>query len=708
MPDAASNPPNPPASGEDDSPPNPPMYYYVLTKKQYYSQVNIQCVHEVITGVMRLCLERTVKDVDRAIGDHLLEEEERKKVAKDEKARTIIDNKIKKFSGKSYKDLDTTNLLDIMPKITKIRQDNTDSDHKSLWKSILNIKNIRNDVVHVDNNATYSEETMGKISQMINEIIDLLAKISSVDSSQVTNIKDKFEKEMKVIQDGSQTNEFNIKSEIKQRVKDENERKWAPMVEKSMKFEKLQFGNELVSVSLSAIFHEAVFEVILATQDNPEDPEYQDHRTLSCTDILSRENNTNIDIIMGEPGTGKTTFLRMMSLEFCKSENGPNVIFKTITSYSIFMLINCRDRVSICNFWEYFGTHYKETARIFPQKMVISALKEVKMVIAIDGLDEANTASEKLVSDLIHIFAGSETVKFVITTRTGFCKNVVELFDQRAILYRVLKIKPIADVIDQEKFICKVMEQMPSNYNVHDILKTFRAKHEELKLNFLRPLGLNQFIALSHYVPEKIEKITLELSRLSYEMHSQNMTKRLPDAISNSSQCSRAILKLLGRKSLQLIQNTRYEIDEENFKSLLDECRELDKDIPVWSVISCVLNERKSSKATEATTYCFSQRSEQEYFASKVLTERLLQEYFNSNTSPKKVEKLPNSKLMTREDELETEPTEILRILVELTGTSVEKQHLLRLVLRFFSDCHCLLFQFTAFAFLFPYGLRLC
>ena len=380
----------------------------------------------------------------------------------------------------------------------------------------------------------------------------------------------------------------------------------------------------------------------------------QNRITIACTDILSIENFPIINIIEGDPGSGKSTFLRMMCLEFCKKCSDST--FKTISSYDMMMLINCRDRERIDNFWQYLQqTHYEETIQRFRDKeSVISVLKKMNMIIAIDGLDEANDITTALVRDVVHTFAGSKTVRLLITTRRGFSKTVVEQFDQKAIPYCILKIKPITNVIDQENFIKRVITQIPT-INSGDIMKTFRAKLDDFKSHFLRPLGLMLFIALFLKFPERTNKLTDELSfmNLLFEMHLNNVSKRMPDGCSDR-QYSMAIFKIVGKKCLRLIQMKTFEIDQNNFDSLTAECLEENKRINVEQVLSCVLLKRKCAQTTRSATHDFYHKSQQEYFASRVLTDTLV----------------------------ETRCGTVLNMLQDLTGEDVQEADLERLVLR--------------------------
>ena len=431
------------------------------------------------------------------------------------------------------------------------------------------------------------------------------------------------------------------------------------------------------------LYHKISGPLDLPKHNIPGPLDHQDHKTISCTDILSTGNGPNINIIKGDPGSGKSTYLRMMCLEFCKN----NSTFKSISSYDMMMFFNCRDRERIDNFWQYLcKTHYEETTQNFPDKeAVIAAMKEMKMIVAIDGLDEANDSTKALVRDVIHHFGGSKTVTFLITTRPGFSENVEEQFDKNAIQYQVLNIKPIETIDDQEKFIRRIVKQI-HEINIDKIIETFTAKREALNSHFSRPLGLILFIQLFQHFPDKIEKLTYgrSLMDLSYDLHTQNMGERMPEVISNPAECSRSILERISGKSLKLIQNNCFEIDHEHYISLSVECYKINKDIPVQSVLSCVLIKRKCASSAMTAIHDFSHRSQQEYFASKVLSGKLCQEYSannNSTTGKKTISSKLMQPLRLLTVKKKASRGDLIRVLRELTGEKVKEKDLKRLVL---------------------------
>ena len=592
--------------------------------------------------------ENGVKDVDKAITKYMTEE---KKIHDEATSNT---KKRKTWYGKyysddflkSYKDItDPTKLLIIIPRVTEINENNQDEDLRKMWESVLNIKNIRNDVMHITP-STYSADTPTSTSNRVNKFLDRLGNIFHIDSNKVVSLKKKYQKQIDDIKNG-RANEEEIKCAIIERVTEENVKNWAPMVMKSVEFVNLPFSDE--ELPISGIFQASHLEV-LSKHNIPGARDREDHQTFPCTDILSIETDNNVDIIEGDPGSGKSILLKMMLLEFCNKSKDTR--FKVIASYRMFMLINCRDN-DINSFRQLLEKHYKEISHL-PEKFVIAALRDMKMIIAIDGLDEANEVSTVLVRDVIHHFADSKTVRFLITTRPGFNKKVTPLLG-KTIQYRLMNIKPFNNIADQEKFICRVIKHIPGNpqINVKDVMETFRAKHAELNPHFLHPLGLIMLITLFLHFPEKINKLNHQLSlmQLIFDKHLENMAKRVPDKIHNSSQCCRAMLKTLGKISMHLIQNSTYEIDQETFDGLSDECYKENKLIPVESVLSCVLLKRKGAKTTLTNIYDFFHHSQQEYFASKVLTNELVK----------------------------TRSGTVLKVLQKLTGEDVQEADLTRL-----------------------------
>lgn len=634
------------AAGADDG--HSPILHVIRKTDVYYNLVNRTCVDQVICDVMRLCLEYAVNNRHVYPNGRIYIHKHDNPVKWSErvgetikefflKSAITLSNEwykknIKKFQT-HYMELDTTNLMEIMTRVTDIRQDSNDIGMKILWQHLRALKEIRNGVIH-EKNYAQSKDVVSLVQQEVIKIIHHLERLFFINSHIINTMKINLKKNINEITCSEQTDEDKLASVVEHFIIKENDEMWKPLIMSSMKYEKLLFD---LNILLSDVFHEICFEVIsvhfygctyLSSI----------HETIVCSDILSTKSCSNccIEIIEGEPGSGKTTFLKMMTVEFCKQK--VDSIFKSICNFSMMIFINCEENDNIGSLWQYLKTHYRKTVQKFTKELVIETLKNTKMIIAIDGLDQATESTIALVEDVIHSFEGSETVKILITSRPGFFKLVLKhAFHIPGNRYRLLNVMAIEKVKDQEKYITRFINEMPT-LNYKDIMTIFKVKQNELDSHFRRPLGLNHFVTICHKFPDELQKLTNDQSlfNLTYHWVVQNMSERIPETIDNPAQCSRLIMKITGRHCLQMIQNSTYKFDQEFYSKLTNSCYEINQNIPV-GLLSSVIEKRPRAKSifsNESQLFKFSYHSMQEYLASKMLTEKLLEEYSSSNITP--------------------------------------------------------------------------
>ena len=564
---------------------------------------------------MRLCLEiGTQGEVEETIKEFVQIEKEKKSEWFKRHGRNF---------KKSYLKLDTTNLMHIIPRVTKINQFNESSSPLSLEYSLHQIKNIRNDVVHVNENVTYAEDTLKEISDLVDEIIDRLGELFEIESSKVVESKHSFHKEILDIKNNQKPQERKIIIAIQQEVrKQKHDGKWKRMIINSMNLEKHQFRT--LKVSLNDIFYDTVYDVI---KDYTNPVGYRDEtlETIACKDILSSNDTININIIEGYPGSGKSAVLRLICHEFCSARGSTK--FETLSSYAMIISISCQNKENIGSVWKYLQTYYEEITHIYPEKYVISALKQLKIIVTIDGLDESNEISTSLVNDVVNHFGDCKDARFLITSRSGFSNHFEKLCEMKGLTYRVLKIKTIDSIADQEQILRSIIAKLP-DINKDKIIETFREKQIEFKTHFVRPPGIIQFISLFDLYPEKMHHLTneLDLMQLSYKQFLENMSDRIRKCVRhNYEEWSRLFMKNISRFSLKWIHHDIYEIDQNHFNELKDECFEIEnvKKIPVYSIISCVFLERKCFEESNTVVRNFHHPRQQHYLASTIVTQRL-------------------------------------------------------------------------------------
>ena len=572
--------------------------------------VNTHVMNEVVPSLMQICLELRVHRQSRGTNKFDYQDEATfLKVENDIRASAWFKNL--EFDYQHYKKLDVTNLMEVINHISEIK------NKTSLYQLLNKITKLRNEVTH-NREIRSSPQTLDQISEMVREIVENLFGTSEtilflpMFQKKINNISNKFDQKKigkKII------------DTIKQSLHKEIKEKWVKVVIKSMEFITLPLTD--CKVPLSHTYFETDFEVISDT-NNDNNCEYQSRKSFPCTDIFSLKDVSNVNIIEGDPGSGKSTFLKKVCLDFCTNNNKSK--FKLLPSYSMMFHFNCKEIFTVNSFWQYFEKMYTDTAKFFPEYWVMKTLRELKTIIAIDGLDECNETSKKLVTNIIYNFANFEMIKFLITTRPGFSDDVVKQFDNQNTKYCVLNIKPIQEIKDQEKLVKMVLKGSP-NINAKDILTTLRGKQIELKSHFVRPSGLVLFIALFHKHSIKIKQFSHELGLM--QLATDELLKNLSDRIPNRVSCkarAKSIMEMMGQYSLQSVQNQN-DLNEKKYEELKSDVFEklhLAKDdgtnVSVDSLMSCVFQQKK---LMNETTYNFLHEGQREYLASKILTEEL-------------------------------------------------------------------------------------
>ncbi|MDM3847956.1 MAG: NACHT domain-containing protein [Aphanizomenon gracile PMC638.10] len=131
--------------------------------------------------------------------------------------------------------------------------------------------------------------------------------------------------------------------------------------------------------------------------------------------------NHNRLMILGKPGSGKTTFLRHLAVACCQGE------FK---SENIPVFIELRS-ITNANQFNLFNEIYKEFD--FPnQEQTKQILKQGKVLIFLDGLDEVPTESRRNVQKQIDEFSQNSLYyknHFIITCRTQTTEYTLQNFD---------------------------------------------------------------------------------------------------------------------------------------------------------------------------------------------------------------------------------------------------------------------------------------
>lgn len=602
----------------------PPEKKYMLfnSSKTYYYVLNCRVIAEATKIVLRLCLECLIHERCPTTDEFEQSDDPRSTWCNEVEGaiRRSYWFKCNNIFYKHYKKSDFTNLMGIILEITNIQSNQVYSTLKGL---LMGLNKLRNNVIHEDR-ISYDPKTKNKIHDKLKDILLHHGKLFPCCHHKPVFFQSIIQEKInEICPPNERLNDKILIDQLKQLLLNDFPEQWSKIFMKQMK--SVTLPCDAREVSLSDIFQKTDLEVI----SDPNEPGSLNPRklkTFPSTDIFSQRPGATIDIITGDPGAGKSIFLKKMCLNFDEKVNED-----IIKSFDMMFYFDANTRKN--SFWEFFTSTCSESIKNLTKAQVIRALSDLKIIIAIDGFDECKTASETLVTDTIQTFSNSKTVKFLITTRPVSTKEIVKICESQEVKPRVLNMKSIQTKKNQEKFIKGFIAMLP-DIDENEILKAFRDEWDELKSHFVRPIGLINFISLLG----KSEKPSheLDLEQLMYCKVLENMAERIPKR-PNSKLRANNIMEILGKCCLHWIQSKKTAIDETIFEDLsrkifkkLGFAYDGTDEISVDSLLSCVFQQQEST-TNEAKTYNFLHRNQCEFYASRMLTTQL------TTTSPRSV-----------------------------------------------------------------------
>ncbi|XP_042216622.1 uncharacterized protein LOC121862413 isoform X2 [Homarus americanus] len=216
-------------------------------------------------------------------------------------------------------------------------------------------------------------------------------------------------------------------------------------------------------------------------------------------------------VVEGEAGMGKTTLIKLILAEWANPPEEKNTI-QGLHEYELLLHSECRNK-SISSFLDLLYVSLGNTSVLLSEKQLETAVQKMKTLVLLDGADEWNTNSKKLLQDLKErIIPGScGKVHLVCTTRP---ERLFELFScLKPEKWKHIRLTGI-DPDKQKEFISKFMHEL-QRYNTDD------AYTLNLKKDIQEPVSsmidsLEEFLKCSHARMGEQFKLPLNLALLTY------------------------------------------------------------------------------------------------------------------------------------------------------------------------------------------------
>lgn len=297
-------------------------------------------------------------------------------------------------------------------------------------------------------------------------------------------------------------------------------------------------------------------------------------------------------LVQGVAGSGKTTLMSLIMAEYMKDESKRTL--RGLTQYELLLCAQCRDHhsSSLAGLLQ----HLMPEQFIKYRNLQLPLIKKCRVLFLIDGLDEANDNSKKLVHNILYEAKDAPGFTLVCTSRpekvTSFMNKIPSQYEvTRVELMGIPESEHLSFILRYHRLIT---QQLPGRQRSENDLKKIMEKIEA-RQQFRLPLNLLFLIwIISHDVSVSPETITqAELYHKTHQLCQQKLLDRLSHSPTAMDRWTlgknlQEVLQELYRVSLVGLSRCQLSPTKEEEDSLRSAC--VTRGLPHQEVLSAFLS----------------------------------------------------------------------------------------------------------------------
>ncbi|XP_047738991.1 uncharacterized protein LOC125178683 [Hyalella azteca] len=508
--------------------------------------------------------------------------------------------------------LDVTPLFLLFTKLFGLGKGGAFKDPTALLAKLGAVKKLRNDVMHDLDNAVDAQkftELTAALEELVREAGRFYALPQADVDAEVQNLNNDIDKVRRM--------DSQIIYYWCARLASSGKRAIRLLWKAKFEHEKLSLNHE--TVQRQEVFHALDMNV----------RETDGGKTVSYTEIF--EAREKVMVVTGVAGAGKTTLVKNIVLQFFNpQQTAPGYL----RPFNQLIFFECRDRTTP-TLSDVIQQHYEELCIELLKENVLMALLRLDVLFIIDGFDEVNENSRKVVLEII-MKTWRSNCRVLITTRPHAVKELAPLLRLNDVSSTQYEILPLTKLADQLAFLRRYEAALGGDTLTGEVSKSFESLSEDVRSLFTEPINLVHFCEMHKHFPKEISswKMPGDVAPVKLRLYKELIQTKLAGSINEDSDILiKDMFNAVGAAALELLNDDvliLMEADHLVIKEKIQKTPKSNDEVDPAAVLSVMLKEHKPLCSNRSSSYEFKHKSEQEMFAGNYIVQRIIGGYADS------------------------------------------------------------------------------